>query len=129
MKRFTINDLFIVLGVIVFCVSMSGICSAEPGQWTSIGPYGGNVFSLSVDPATPDTLYAGTDGSGAYRYSVPISDRTPPTSHQGTGAVEGAGGCFIATAAYQTPMESNYSDAHEISFLRNYHLFFFYTTI
>ncbi len=37
---------------------------AGVNDWTSIGPYGpgGNVRTLTVDPLSPATLYAGTDG-------------------------------------------------------------------
>ena len=42
--------------------------SAQPGTniWTSNGPYGGSVTALTIDPATPSTLYAET-GSGVFK--------------------------------------------------------------
>jgi photosystem II stability/assembly factor-like uncharacterized protein len=48
---------------------ISAASVAAPGRaalnaWSSVGPYapGGNVRALAIDPASPDTLYAGTDG-------------------------------------------------------------------
>jgi hypothetical protein len=37
---------------------------SSPGVWTSVGPYGGRIRALAIDPTTPATLYAGTDGGG-----------------------------------------------------------------
>ena len=34
--------------------------------WTSIGPEGGCIRALAIDPATPNTLYAGTWGGGVF---------------------------------------------------------------
>jgi photosystem II stability/assembly factor-like uncharacterized protein len=31
-------------------------------NWTSLGPEGGDVLSLAIDPTSPDTMYAGTNG-------------------------------------------------------------------
>jgi photosystem II stability/assembly factor-like uncharacterized protein len=35
---------------------------AELGEWTSLGPEGGNVEALAIDPVTSTTVYAGTGG-------------------------------------------------------------------
>jgi photosystem II stability/assembly factor-like uncharacterized protein len=50
------------------------ICSASPtvahaGQsiWTSGGPEGGIISTVTVNPATPATLYAGTSGGGVVK--------------------------------------------------------------
>src|SRR6266853_789344 len=40
---------------------------AQVPSWTGIGPGGGIALSLAVDPATPTTLYAGTQGGGAFK--------------------------------------------------------------
>ena len=37
------------------------------GQWTSIGPDGGWVEVVVLNPQTPSTLYAGTDRGGLYK--------------------------------------------------------------
>lgn len=41
--------------------------AAETGAWTRFPIYGGNVYSLAVDPVTPATLYAGTVSGGVFR--------------------------------------------------------------
>ena len=58
-KIFTATLLFLTA---LFCpLALAGV-----GEWTSIGPYGGNVQALAV---TPDgsTLYAGTSLGGVFR--------------------------------------------------------------
>ncbi len=37
------------------------------GQWTSIGPDGGSVNVLAIDPVTPSTLYVGTFAGGVFK--------------------------------------------------------------
>jgi len=36
----------------------------EDNEWTWMGPYGGKITALAVDPRTPSTLYAGWDFAG-----------------------------------------------------------------
>src|SRR5262245_17348291 len=40
-------------------VSGASLVHAGNNVWTSLGPAGGHVFALAVDPSTPTTLYAG----------------------------------------------------------------------
>jgi photosystem II stability/assembly factor-like uncharacterized protein len=40
---------------------------AGVGAWTPLGPDGGSVHSLAVDPARPNVVYAGTLYSGLYK--------------------------------------------------------------
>src|SRR5262245_4871602 len=53
--------------------------SAEDNIWTRIGPEGGNIQRLLVDPQDPDTLYALAGGAifktanGASTWSLTIS--------------------------------------------------------
>jgi len=37
------------------------------GVWTSGGPYGGDARALAINPTTPTTLYAGTNGNGVFK--------------------------------------------------------------
>ncbi|MFI5119582.1 MAG: PKD domain-containing protein [Thermoanaerobaculia bacterium] len=41
---------------------------ADVDVWSSIGPEGGNVFALAIDPSASATIYAGT-GHGAFKFS------------------------------------------------------------
>ncbi len=47
--------------------SQVGIVTAGTNVWTSNGPEGGVIYALAIDPATPSTLYAGTDGGGVFK--------------------------------------------------------------
>jgi len=58
--------LFISL-VILLSTSQTGTVSAGINVWTSIGPDGRTIYALAIDPATPTTLYAGTDGYGVFK--------------------------------------------------------------
>src|SRR6266542_3100797 len=44
-----------------------GVASAGVNAWTSSGPDGGIVNALAVDPVTPATVYAGTNGGGVFK--------------------------------------------------------------
>src|SRR5438876_487747 len=54
------------LVAVLFGVLSFGTCSAsvwaELNQWTSYGPVGGGLASLSVDPQSPRTLYTTSGG-------------------------------------------------------------------
>src|SRR4029450_104762 len=43
----------------------SGIASGA--VWTTHGPNAGHVGAIAVDPATPTTVYAGTDSGGFFK--------------------------------------------------------------
>ena len=43
-------------------ISQAGVVSAGTNIWTSIGPEGGIIQALAINPATATTLCAGTDG-------------------------------------------------------------------
>ena len=62
---------FALLWMLLVLISL-GLCSATltagPNVWTSIGPYGGWVRALAVDPKSPATVYAGGPfGSGIFK--------------------------------------------------------------
>ncbi len=62
-----VRDLIIsLMTVICMLIGHSGIANAGVNYWTPVGPEGGNVTSLAVDPAMPYTVYAGTSG-GVYK--------------------------------------------------------------
>jgi photosystem II stability/assembly factor-like uncharacterized protein/surface antigen len=80
--------------------------STGDNQWVSIGPEGGPVEVLAIDPQTPSILYAGTFGGGIFKStnggtnwtavntgltnlevtSLAIDPQTPNTLYAGTGS-------------------------------------------
>ncbi len=55
-----------VLAILLFSVCISGAALAA-GTWTSIGPWGGDVRGIAVDPFDSSTVYAVTYGSGVFK--------------------------------------------------------------
>jgi photosystem II stability/assembly factor-like uncharacterized protein len=51
---------------VAVAVLFSGAAMAGAGAWTSEGPFGGKVYRLYVNPASPSVLYAATRG-GIFR--------------------------------------------------------------
>jgi len=39
----------------------------EASVWVSNGPPGGTIAALAIDPTSPSTIYAGTDGGGLFK--------------------------------------------------------------
>jgi hypothetical protein len=50
--------------ILLLGATAGGPARAGVDQWTSTGPFGGNVPILVVDPKTPSTLYAGAASGG-----------------------------------------------------------------
>jgi photosystem II stability/assembly factor-like uncharacterized protein len=46
--------------LITLVVAMFSITTLWAGQWTALGPDGGDVRSLNIDPKNPDRIYLGT---------------------------------------------------------------------
>lgn len=55
---------FGLTAILLFGLLAGSPARAGVDQWTSTGPYGGNVPVLAVDPTTPTTLYAAAAGGG-----------------------------------------------------------------
>jgi hypothetical protein len=53
--------LFISLAILLIA-SQACTVSPEFNDWTSNGPESGTINALAIDPKTPTTLYAGTEG-------------------------------------------------------------------
>ena len=63
MPRSTIVRKVLLSGLLtVLFASQAGTVSAGTNVWTSIGPEGGRILALAIDPAAPSTIYAGTWG-------------------------------------------------------------------
>jgi len=52
--------------LVFFAAGLPGLRAAGSSKWTSIGPFGGSIQSLAIDPQNPTTLYAGTN-SGIFK--------------------------------------------------------------
>ena len=61
-----LTSLLVVLLALLSASQASGV-SAGANIWIGIGPGGGNVNAVAIDPQTPGTVYAGTWGSGVYK--------------------------------------------------------------
>ncbi len=119
-RRFTIlrtstfQKVLLISLLVLWSASHAGSVSAGIGVWTSIGPEGGYINALAIDPATPDTLYAGiyrggvfksTNGGGSWEAAntglpsntdvraLAIDPATPATLYAGTNG----GGVFKST--------------------------------
>src|SRR5262244_3625441 len=68
-----------VLSLALYCPGKVGVASAQ--TWISNGLEGGRVQALAIDPTTPNTLYAGTDGGGVFK----TTDRAAHWSGANTG--------------------------------------------
>ncbi len=105
--------LWMVLVAAVLWASGVRVVNAGLDVWTSIGPDGGSVSALAVDPTHPTTVYAGTfggvfkstDGGGSWRAAntgltdfrvsaLVIDPATPATLYAGTTF---GGGVFKST--------------------------------
>ena len=53
--------------LLILWLGIASTCFAQAPTWTGIGPGGGNVHTLAIDPVTPTTLYVGTQGGGAFK--------------------------------------------------------------
>src|SRR5262245_52109652 len=55
-------SLFCLIVAVTFVGSVSNTLGSEPNVWTSIGPDGGGINALAIDPQNPRTLYSATSG-------------------------------------------------------------------
>jgi photosystem II stability/assembly factor-like uncharacterized protein len=87
---------------------------AGDGVWTGGGPPGGTVYSIAVDPASPNTLYAGTDDAvfksvdGGQHWV--LSSSGLPTTRMAAISVspDGSGTVFAATTSGQPIAPQNH---------------------
>src|SRR5438445_1878882 len=100
------------LGLLSLALTLAGTRTAQAGQWKPLGPYGGTIEALAIDPVTPSTLYVGTQFGGLFKSTnggaswtaigigvfgrdveaVAINPVTPTTLYAGTGL-----GLFMST--------------------------------
>lgn len=119
MKRRTTFEKVLLIGLLALFMSFSQPLTVSAGinVWTSLGPEGGSISALAIDPATPTTLYAGANIGGVFKstnggeswsaintglISTYISDleidpKTPTILYAGT---FGGGVCVMEQAIY-----------------------------
>ena len=84
MLRTTTLRKVLLIGLLTLLIaSQAGPVSAGPNIWTSIGPEGGVILALAIDPTTPSTLYAGTYGGGVFVMQQPVRRYLLPTILRG----------------------------------------------
>ena len=114
LRTTTLRTFLLIILLALLSTSQASTVSAGPNAWTSIGPEGGSILSLAIDPATPTTLYAGTEGGGVFKSTngggnwitvntglvgadvrtLAIDPAAPNTLYAGT---DGGGGLFKTT--------------------------------
>jgi hypothetical protein len=57
----SLRKFLLILLLALSSAGLAGPVSAGPNVWTSIGPEGGSIKTLAIDPKTPSTLNAGGD--------------------------------------------------------------------
>src|SRR2546430_7068457 len=97
---------FVSLGILLGALLVTSRMTAEGGinSWTSIGPEGGAIAALAIDPMTPGVLYAAAGGgvfkstnggaswsavntglpNSSYVSVLAIDPQTPATLYAGT---------------------------------------------
>src|SRR5690242_16416758 len=67
------------LALLPFFAAASTVLLAAPSRadWVNQGPEGGKVGALAVDPTTPSTVYAGTDGGRLFKTTNGAASWTP----------------------------------------------------
>ncbi len=89
--------------VLILCV-FGGVSHGQDQKWSSLGPGGGAIYALAINPGTPTTIYAGShfggiyksiDGGNSWSFSgltnlwvqaLAIDPKTPATVYAGTWA-------------------------------------------
>src|SRR5437016_8787981 len=64
-KKLRLVSRWVLLGALLVTSSMTAMGGIN--SWTSIGPDGGFIMALAIDPVTPATLYAGTYRGGVFK--------------------------------------------------------------
>ena len=74
MKRSALRSLRRLVGAVIAVLTVLGLPFARQAAaadtadaWTPLGPNGGTVSALAIDPQNVDTVYAGTREAGVYR--------------------------------------------------------------
>ena len=58
---------FFISGIIILLIFVISSNSFGDNRWINIGPEGGYVLALAINPQTPEILYAGTAWGGVFK--------------------------------------------------------------
>lgn len=89
-RKNVLQKTLLILLLVLLAICPASQALAGVNIWTSQGPEGGLIFSLVIDPLTPDTLYAGTSEGGVFKstdggiYSLAIDPLEPSILYAGT---------------------------------------------
>src|SRR5712691_1591877 len=65
--RFHCKHAVVASVLAMLCSASVNSVSAGARMWTGIGPEGGDIRVLAIDPKAPESLYAGTDAGGVFK--------------------------------------------------------------
>jgi hypothetical protein len=58
-------------------IAASGADPASPPKWRSLGPDGGWISALAIDPKNPSTIYAGARHNASYNHGMEEQPASP----------------------------------------------------
>jgi hypothetical protein len=69
MERISLFGKILPIGWLILAIILSQPLPVSAGfnAWTGIGPEGGWIYALAIDPTNPNTIYAGTYGGGVFK--------------------------------------------------------------
>ena len=78
-------SLLVTLGLVIILLLYAAPAQAGGSQWTALGLTSGQIYALVIDPSTPDTLYAGNNGSSTTAGCLEVLTEVAP-GHRSTPA-------------------------------------------
>ena len=67
--RFRVSRPLFFLFTLLLSLLAAPAIAADTASWTPVGPWGGSIQALAVDPADAQTVYAGTSAAGVWKSS------------------------------------------------------------
>lgn len=106
MSRIAVIPRIVLMGVLVLVGSSLPATAATTGRdWTSIGPQGGTILDLAVDPTRPAVVYAATYEGGVFK--------TANGGVSWSAANDGLGSFYVASLAINPDMPATLYAATE----------------
>ncbi len=68
-RRISLSRILLAALLALLSAGQAEPAAAGANVWTNQGPVVGRINALAIDPATPATLYAGTEDSGVFKSS------------------------------------------------------------